>query len=76
MLNNDFAEKGEPRVILFCAKIVSFRPHAKQTNATQARHRRRPGARVPSSWAIFVILQQKMAILTPFESYFALFEDI
>ena len=32
---------------------------------------KRPGGRVPSRWANFVILRQQTAILTPFHSLFA-----
>ena len=34
------------------------------------------GGIAPRSWAIFVISQQKIAILTPFYLHFALFETI
>ena len=59
-------------------KIVSFRPSAKQTDATQASHRRGIVTKYlvtvdgawecsPSCWAIFIILPPKIAILMQFK---------
>ena len=50
---------AEPKVKLFCTKIVSFRPRAAQTDATQACHREGLRGRASSRWTIFVILRQK-----------------
>ena len=33
------------------------------------------GGRTPSRWVIFVILREKLAILTPFQSLFTRFEN-
>ena len=46
--------------------------HIKQTNATQA-YKIGSWGRAPRPWAIFVILREKIAILTPFQSLFARF---
>ena len=70
--------RGMNQKKFFLHKIVSFRPSAKQTDGTQASHRRGivtkylmtvDGAseRSPSRWAILVILQPKISILMQFK---------
>ena len=66
MRNQDFVERGKPKVNSFCTKIVLFRLRAKQIIEIRAYYRRWPKGGAPSHWVIFDILQQKIAILTPF----------
>ena len=60
----------EPKVNVFCTKIVKFRSRAEQTVATQACYR---GAQLLGDFCNFAA---KIAILTPFESHFARFKTI
>ena len=53
-------ERGlEPKVNVFCTKIVYFRSRAEQTVTTQACH---SGGKAPSYWVIFAIYSENSDI--------------
>ena len=63
----------EQKFFCFLRENCLILARAELTDATQARHRLGSEGRAPSHWAVFVILRQKIAIITPFQSHFARF---